>query len=78
MVTTSTNKGVNWCAKDITQTQQQKPESPTITLTWHASNYKVQYIRDPNNSALVIHYNSTFVPCNIYDDYICKFCGLSW
>ena len=23
-----------------TQTQQQRPESPTVTLTWHASKYK--------------------------------------
>ena len=27
--------------KDVTQTQQQKPESPTVTLTWHACKYKV-------------------------------------
>ena len=26
--------------KDVTQTQQ-KPESPTVTLTWHACKYKV-------------------------------------
>ena len=24
-----------------TQTQQQRPESPTVTLTWHGSKYKV-------------------------------------
>ena len=23
--------------------QQQSPESPTVTLTWHASKYKVQF-----------------------------------
>ena len=28
-------------SKDITQTQQQGPELPTVTLTWHASTYKV-------------------------------------
>ena len=27
--------------KKITQAQQQRPESPTVTLTWHASKYKV-------------------------------------
>ena len=37
----STHKGVNWRSKDVTQIQQQRPESPTITLTWHACKYKV-------------------------------------
>ena len=37
----STHKGVNQRSKDVTQTQQQRPESPTVTLTWHASKYKV-------------------------------------
>ena len=37
----SVNKGVDSRSKDVTQTQQQKPESPTITLTWHAGKYKV-------------------------------------
>ena len=30
------NKGVNECMKDITQAQQQRPELPMVTLTWHA------------------------------------------
>ena len=30
-----TNKGVNSRAKYATQVQQQRPESPTVTLTWH-------------------------------------------
>ena len=30
--TMSTHKGVNQCSKDVTQTQQQRPESPTVTL----------------------------------------------
>ena len=25
---------------DVTQTQQQRPELPAVTLTWHASKYK--------------------------------------
>ena len=37
----STHKGVNQCSKGVTQTQQQRPESPSVTLTWHASKYKV-------------------------------------
>ena len=26
--------------KDVTQTEQQRPESPTVTLTCHVSKYK--------------------------------------
>ena len=36
-VTASTDKEVNQHSKDVTQTQQQRLESPTLTLTWHAS-----------------------------------------
>ena len=32
----STPKGVNQRSKYVTQTQQQRPLSPTVTLTWHA------------------------------------------
>ena len=42
--TKSTHKGVNQCSKYVTQVQQQRPESPTVTtvtLTWHACKYKV-------------------------------------
>ena len=35
-------KGVNWRSKNVTRTQQEWRESPTVTLTWHASKYKVQ------------------------------------
>ena len=38
----STHKAVNKRSKDNTQIQQQRPESPTITLTWHACKYKVR------------------------------------
>ena len=37
-----THKGVKWCLKYITQIQQQRPKSPTVTLTWHACKHKVQ------------------------------------
>ena len=36
----TTHKGVNQRSKDVTQTQQQKPESPAVTLAWHASKYE--------------------------------------
>ena len=32
-------------SKDVTQTQQQRPESPTVILTWHASKYKGHKLR---------------------------------
>ena len=31
-----THKGVNQRSKYVTQVQQRRPESPTVTLTWHA------------------------------------------
>ena len=38
----STYKEVNQRSKDVTQTQQRRPESPTVmTVSWHASKYKV-------------------------------------
>ena len=37
----STDKGVNQRSKYVTQVQQQRPESPTVTLTWHACKCKV-------------------------------------
>ena len=38
----STRKGVNQCSKHVTQTQQQRPESPTVTLTRDARKHRVQ------------------------------------
>ena len=35
-------KGVNWHSINVTRTQQEWRESPTVTLTWQASKYKVQ------------------------------------
>ena len=32
----STKKGVNLRSKYVAQVQQQRPKSPTVTLTWHA------------------------------------------
>ena len=39
----STHKGVNQRSKYVTQAQQQRPESPTVTLTWNACKYKVPH-----------------------------------
>ena len=38
----STNKGVNQHSKYLTQAQQQRPELPTVTLTWRVCKYKVR------------------------------------
>ena len=39
----STHKGGNQRSKDVTRTQQQGPESPTVTLTWLAlTSHKVR------------------------------------
>ena len=37
--------------KTVRQTQQQRPESPTVTLTWHACKYKVHVESQRNESA---------------------------
>ena len=41
----STLTGVHQRSKYVTQIQQQRPESPTVTLTWHACKYKVHQLR---------------------------------
>ena len=40
-LTESTNKGVNYRSKDVTQAQQ-RPDSLTVAIAWHACKYKVQ------------------------------------
>ena len=37
----STGRGVNQRSKYVTQVQQQRPELPTVTPTWHACKYNV-------------------------------------
>ena len=37
----STHKGGNQRSIYVTQVQQQRPESPKVTLTWNACKYKV-------------------------------------
>ena len=39
-------------AKDVTRTEQQRPESPTVSLTWHSSKYKVHKL-DPRYILLI-------------------------
>ena len=40
----STLKGVNQRSKDVTQTQQQRPESPTVILTSDAPLVEFMYL----------------------------------
>ena len=40
----STRKGVNQRSKYVTLVQKQRPESPTVTLTWPECKYKVHKI----------------------------------
>ena len=50
----STHKGGNQRSKYVTQAQQRRPESPTVTLTWHTCKSKVQRPkRNPDDVPLV-------------------------
>ena len=55
----SANKGVNQRSKDVTQTQQQRPESPTVALTWHASKHKVHKLH-----RYICTTGGVYVPCS--------------
>ena len=46
------NKGGSQYSKDVTRTQQQRPESPMATLTWHASKYKVHQLTERKDTSL--------------------------
>ena len=60
----STDKGVNQHSKDVTQTQQQRPESPTVTLTWHASKYKyINSIRGTSSTSSSTPVQNTSLNC---------------
>ena len=54
---TSTHQGgLNYSrSKEVTQTQQQRPESPTVTH-WHASKYKVHKLRHQSLCIKIISY----------------------
>ena len=56
-----TYKGVNKRSKDVTQVQQQRPECPTVTLTWLACKYKG---RKRHQSYIPMYHRwSLYVPC---------------
>ena len=69
----STQKEVNQGSKDVTLTQQQKPESPTVILTWHASKYEVHKLHQSkfgSKQSLLqtIQYQQSRFDYNIYED----------
>ena len=39
-------------SKYVIQTQQQRPEWPTVTLTWHAGKYKVHKLHQSHGTSL--------------------------
>ena len=57
-----TRKAVNQHSKDVIQAHQQRPESPTVTLTWHACEYKVHKLH--RVFADVLLYDVSQVPTN--------------
>ena len=46
----STHKGANQRSKDVTQTQEQRLESPTVALTGNSSKHKVHKLHIVNMS----------------------------
>ena len=59
-----THKGVDQRSKDVTHVQQQRPESPTVTLTWLACKYKVHVKTPPEVHPQNITFSKTIhLPC---------------
>ena len=56
------HKGVNWRLEDVTQTQQQRSELPTVTLTRHASKYKVHKFHHRYVLSCTNFTNTTTIP----------------
>ena len=60
----SIHKGVNLTLeihnKTTNLTKQQTPESPTVTLTWHACKYKVQKLRQRYIFNLLLYLSYVF------------------
>ena len=64
------HKGVNQRSKDVTQTRQQRPESPTVTLTWRASKYKKTY---ELHQRYILVSQDTCTPSGRVDYFCCTF-----
>ena len=48
--------------KNVTLSQQKRPESPTATLTWHASKYKVPALHQSYILTTLMIVSGGFVP----------------
>ena len=53
---------INMHGKDISQVQQQRPERPMVTLTWHACKYKVHKLHHRYILCIKVQY---FLPQSI-------------
>ena len=65
----STRNGVTLCAIYVTLVQQQRPESPTVTLTWHARKYKVHKLHQSCirvNTRYINSRGGVYVPCILH------------
>ena len=55
---THSAREANQLAKDVTQTQQQRPQPPTVTPTFHAGKYKVHINSHLSYGKYKVHRNS--------------------
>ena len=68
----SKHKGVHKRSKSVTQVQQQRPESPTVTFTWHACKYKVQKLHPtPLVSLCTLYLHTCQVKVTVGDSGLC-------
>ena len=58
----STHKGVNSRSNGVTQRQQQRHESSTITLIWHASKYTVHKVHQRYTEGVRCTFVGVYVP----------------
>ena len=47
----NTHKGVNYCSKDATRAQQQRSESPMVTLNWHACKINTRHVNSTRGTS---------------------------
>ena len=61
-------KGVSYRSVNVIRTQQQKYESPTVTLTWHASKFKVNKLQKgcPPMAYIIPSVSGTLVDAGVY------------
>ena len=69
--------GVNQRSVNVTQVEHQRPESPTLTLTWHVCKYKVQklyqrYILSPSLISLMVSVDVKHHVCLLASPYQMK------